>query len=221
MRTGHLLHRTGCSDPIPFRVAVGSPSDCFQECCLLPGSQLLTGVGSLVSRAASSERPQGPRMRLRAPAAPLPRGGWKQRFAMSSANVWVCQWGCISCERRCPLYPKGQSHSASWLWGACGSAQPVGAGAIWAAGQGPSCMVRPPCMGTERHHPRSFLPLRAGGTGHGEQREGPGLAVALETGWWGASSPSLTGPSICSGFSPPSLLLFVPLKQTLKTFPYL
>lgn len=103
-------------------------------------------------------------MRPRAPAALLPRGGWKQRFAMSSANVWVCQWGCISCERRCPLYPKGQSHSASWLWGACGSAQPSGQGAIRAAGQGPSCTVRPPCTGTERHHPRSFIPLRAGGT---------------------------------------------------------
>lgn len=38
----------------------------------------------------------------------------------------------------------------------------------------------------------------------------------LGNGLWGAAFPSLTGPSIYSGFSLRSLLLFLPLKETLK-----
>lgn len=45
------------------------------------------------------------------------------------------------------------------------------------------------------------------------------VSVALETAGGEPALPSLAGPSIYGRFSPRSLLLFVPLKETLKNLP--
>lgn len=73
--------------------------------------------------------------------------------------------------RKCPaLHSVG---STGWGWGAV---------------RGPS--LSPECHNAGTQSNATLAPSSSAQEApqHGEQREGPGLTVALETGWWGASS---------------------------------
>lgn len=67
-------------------------------------------------------------------------------------------------------------------------------------------------------HPCSPLLGCRGDLHNGKQKRRclSSLWVALETAGGEPAFPSLMGPSICGWFSPRSLLLFMPLKETLK-----